>query len=151
MGSRVINGHTAQRHAWPWQISLRVNGGHICGGSIISPWGILTASHCVERNPYPKDTLLLSVINWPHQSPKGSFSFTFSSLYLSNSFDFLALNIPFFLNFKFTIISPKRQMSFLPQSYSVTPIHTFGRRFTTVHNLLFCVYTLCSMKVSIGN
>jgi len=53
MASRVVNGQNAQRHAWPWQISLRVNGGHICGGSIISPWWILTASHCVERNPYP--------------------------------------------------------------------------------------------------
>ena len=54
IGCRVVNGQNAQRHAWPWQISLRVNGQHICGGSIISPrWG-LTASHCVERNPYPR-------------------------------------------------------------------------------------------------
>ena len=54
IGSRVVNGQNEQRHAWPWQISLRVNGQHICGGSIISPrWG-LTASHCVERNPYPR-------------------------------------------------------------------------------------------------
>ena len=54
IGSRVVNGQNAQRHAWPWQISLRVNGRHICGGSIIRPRWVLTASHCVERNPYPR-------------------------------------------------------------------------------------------------
>lgn len=54
MASRVVNGQDAQRHAWPWQISLRVNGRHICGGSIIDSRWILTASHCVERNPSPR-------------------------------------------------------------------------------------------------
>ncbi|KAL9970710.1 hypothetical protein ACROYT_G023122 [Oculina patagonica] len=54
MASRVVNGQNAQRHAWPWQISLRVNGRHICGGSIIGSTWILTASHCVERNTNPR-------------------------------------------------------------------------------------------------
>ncbi|CAH3035777.1 unnamed protein product [Pocillopora meandrina] len=54
MASRVVNGQNAQRHAWPWQISLRYRGGHICGGSIISNWWILTASHCVEKDRSPR-------------------------------------------------------------------------------------------------
>ena len=52
--ARVVNGQNAQRHAWPWQISLRYRGGHICGGSIISNWWILTASHCVEKDRSPR-------------------------------------------------------------------------------------------------
>lgn len=51
--SRVVNGQDASPHSWPWQISLRVNGSHICGGSLISADWIVTAAHCVYRNPSP--------------------------------------------------------------------------------------------------
>ena len=49
--SRVVNGENAQPHSWPWQISLRVNGLHICGGSLIDKEWVVTAAHCVQRNP----------------------------------------------------------------------------------------------------
>ncbi|KAL9987989.1 hypothetical protein ACROYT_G002380 [Oculina patagonica] len=51
--SRVVNGDDASPHSWPWQVSLRVRGGHICGGSLIRPDWIVTAAHCVYRNPNP--------------------------------------------------------------------------------------------------
>ncbi|KAJ7370887.1 hypothetical protein OS493_028957 [Desmophyllum pertusum] len=51
--ARVVNGQDASPHSWPWQISLRVRGRHICGGSLIRPDWILTAAHCVDRNPNP--------------------------------------------------------------------------------------------------
>lgn len=53
MWARVINGQNASPHSWPWQISLRVNGRHICGGSLIRNDWVLTAAHCVDRNPTP--------------------------------------------------------------------------------------------------
>ena len=52
--SRVVNGEDAQPHSWPWQISLRVNGRHICGGSLIDGDWVVTAAHCVERNSSPR-------------------------------------------------------------------------------------------------
>ncbi|KXJ10614.1 Chymotrypsinogen B [Exaiptasia diaphana] len=51
--ARVVNGENASPHAWPWQISLRVNGQHICGGSLIDADWVVTAAHCVDRNPSP--------------------------------------------------------------------------------------------------
>ncbi|KAL9970715.1 hypothetical protein ACROYT_G023128 [Oculina patagonica] len=51
--SRVVNGENASPHSWPWQISLRVNGRHICGGSLIKDDWVVTAAHCVDRNPRP--------------------------------------------------------------------------------------------------
>lgn len=51
--ARVVNGENATPHSWPWQVSLRVRGGHICGGSLIRPNWIVTAAHCVYRNPNP--------------------------------------------------------------------------------------------------
>lgn len=51
--ARVVNGVDASPHSWPWQISLRVRGRHICGGSLIRPDWVVTAAHCVDRNPSP--------------------------------------------------------------------------------------------------
>ena len=54
-GNRIIKGKDASAHAFPWQaqlILLNSNRGPkptgICGGAIISPLYLITASHCVE-------------------------------------------------------------------------------------------------------
>ncbi|XP_062870811.1 transmembrane protease serine 2-like [Trichomycterus rosablanca] len=51
--SRIVGGTTVTtRGRWPWQVSLQASGGHCCGGSIITPYWIVTAAHCVEKIPY---------------------------------------------------------------------------------------------------
>lgn len=45
---RVIGGTTARKGSWPWQILLLTNGRPGCGGSIIHPNWVLTASHCIQ-------------------------------------------------------------------------------------------------------
>merc|ERR1711915_949108 len=45
---RIIGGVEAPPHEFPWQISLRNLGSHICGGSIINKNQVITAAHCVE-------------------------------------------------------------------------------------------------------
>jgi len=45
---KIIGGEEAPKHEFPWQISLRNLGSHICGGSIINRNQVITAAHCVE-------------------------------------------------------------------------------------------------------
>ncbi|NXO66736.1 TMPS2 protease, partial [Phainopepla nitens] len=46
--NRIVGGSGAVLGQWPWQVSLHVQGTHVCGGSIITRHWIVTAAHCVE-------------------------------------------------------------------------------------------------------
>ncbi|XP_036897967.1 transmembrane protease serine 11D [Sturnira hondurensis] len=50
---RVIGGTKAEEGDWPWQVSLRLDNHHHCGGILIGNKWILTAAHCFRSNSNP--------------------------------------------------------------------------------------------------
>lgn len=53
-----MGGTTATLHAWPWQLSLRKLGRHICGATLLNEEWAVTAAHCVDdRNAQPYSVL----------------------------------------------------------------------------------------------
>merc|ERR1711892_15149 len=46
-GGKIVGGEEAPEHEFPWQISLRSFGAHICSGSIINQHQVISAAHCM--------------------------------------------------------------------------------------------------------
>ena len=61
--TRIVGGVAAKPGAWPWQISMDykgVSGNHWCGGSIVAPNWIVTASHCFAYSTDSKDYTIVA-------------------------------------------------------------------------------------------
>lgn len=56
---RIVGGYPMDISKVPYQVSIQTTWGeHYCGGSLISANMVLTAAHCVEDDPRPKDVVI---------------------------------------------------------------------------------------------
>lgn len=67
----IVGGFPAENGQFPYQISLRENGAHSCGGSIVNQRSILTAAHCIYNVP----TNILTVVVGSNRLSVGGASF----------------------------------------------------------------------------
>ncbi|KAM9456742.1 polyserase-2-like isoform 4-T4 [Clarias gariepinus] len=61
LNTKIVGGQDAVPGSWPWQVSLQVNGGHFCGGSLINNRWVLSAAHCFGRISYTQVTVKLGL------------------------------------------------------------------------------------------
>uniref|UniRef100_T1GR22 Peptidase S1 domain-containing protein n=1 Tax=Megaselia scalaris TaxID=36166 RepID=T1GR22_MEGSC len=56
---RIVGGFNIDITRVPYQVSIQNTwGAHYCGGSLISRYFVLTAAHCVDNNPDPKEVII---------------------------------------------------------------------------------------------
>ncbi|XP_027778209.2 serine protease 38 [Marmota flaviventris] len=47
---KILGGVSAPPGKWPWQVSVQYAGFHVCGGSILNEYWVLSAAHCFGRD-----------------------------------------------------------------------------------------------------
>ena len=46
--TRIVGGTVAPANSWPWQVMVTDEyGNNFCGGSLVDPYWVVTAAHCV--------------------------------------------------------------------------------------------------------
>ncbi|XP_012162886.1 serine protease SP24D [Ceratitis capitata] len=60
---RIIGGQVAASGQFPYQVSIRLGGQHICGGALVSESYVLTAAHCVYGVPLKYITVQAGSVN----------------------------------------------------------------------------------------
>lgn len=56
---KILGGKNSPEQRWPWQASLLYHGRHICGGTLIDTFWVISAAHCFRKSHTPSDYYIL--------------------------------------------------------------------------------------------
>lgn len=51
MNNRITGGSLASAGSWPWMASLQINGTHICGGTLVDQYSVISDATCFTSQP----------------------------------------------------------------------------------------------------
>lgn len=92
---RIIGGVEAAKNVFVWQVALKYDGSFLCGGSVIGPSYVLTASHCTRNRDASKFQVLLGRNDISKASEPGSQTRNVSLIINTNLTDPATLNYDF--------------------------------------------------------
>ena len=100
--ARIVNGEDAGLHTWSWTVSLNISGG-LCGGTIIDPYFVLTAAHCLYFGIQPSNITISAAALVYNEGTKRAVSRIYShpeynALLETNDIALLRVDVPFDLS-----------------------------------------------------